>query len=64
MGLTNLWGSYFSRVEQGAAMVKPFRRGFWSSVGLNIGAPIHQASVTPVELRLQVAKLIDPSTLQ
>ncbi len=64
MGLTNLWGSYFSRVEQGAAMVKPFRRGFWSSVGLNIGAPIPQASVTPADLRQQVARLIDPSAVR
>jgi hypothetical protein len=26
MALTNLWGSYFSRIEQGGAMVRPFRR--------------------------------------
>jgi hypothetical protein len=25
MALTNLWGSYFSRIEQGGAMVRPFR---------------------------------------
>jgi 1-acyl-sn-glycerol-3-phosphate acyltransferase len=27
LALTNLWGSFFSRVEQGTAMVRPFRRG-------------------------------------
>ena len=37
MALTNLWGSFFSRVE-GQAMAKPFRRGFGSRVGLNVGA--------------------------
>jgi 1-acyl-sn-glycerol-3-phosphate acyltransferase len=30
MALTNLWGSFFSRVEQGGAMVRPFRRGLFS----------------------------------
>ncbi len=37
MALTNLWGSYFSRVEKGAAMVHPFRRGVLNRVGLNVG---------------------------
>ena len=40
MALTNLWGSYFSRVEKGNAMVRPFRRGVFSRVGLNVGVPI------------------------
>jgi hypothetical protein len=26
MALTNLWGSFFSRIERGVAMVRPFRR--------------------------------------
>ena len=30
MALTNLWGSYFSRIERGTAMVRPFRRGMFS----------------------------------
>ncbi|MEN9984187.1 MAG: hypothetical protein RI918_2156, partial [Pseudomonadota bacterium] len=38
MALTNLWGSYFSRIEQDGAMVRPFRRGVFSRVGLNVGA--------------------------
>ena len=42
MALTNLWGSYFSRVEvrdgENVAMVRPFRRGFFSRVGLNVGS--------------------------
>jgi 1-acyl-sn-glycerol-3-phosphate acyltransferase len=59
MALQNLWGSYFSRVERGAAMVKPFRRGFWSRVGLNVGAPVAAAEVSPEVLRLRVAALLD-----
>ncbi len=33
LALQNLWGSYFSRIEQGTAMVKPLRRGLFSPVG-------------------------------
>ena len=28
MALTNLWGSFFSRIEKDGAMVRPFRRGW------------------------------------
>ncbi|MFZ2990497.1 MFS transporter [Ideonella sp.] len=38
MALTHLWGSFFSRVEGGTAMVRPFRRGLFSRVGL-VAAP-------------------------
>jgi 1-acyl-sn-glycerol-3-phosphate acyltransferase len=58
MALTHLWGSYFSRIEQGGAMVRPFRRGFWNRVGLNIGPGVPAASVQPEALRLQVAGLL------
>ncbi len=47
MALTNLWGSFFSRVEQGGAMVRPFRRGMFSRVGLNVGEAVEPAQVTP-----------------
>ena len=47
MALTNLWGSYFSRIEKGSAMARPFRRGLWSRVGLNVGAPVLPESITP-----------------
>ena len=57
MALTNLWGSFFSRVEQGQAMVRPFRRGFWSRVGLNVGPQMDAASVAPLVLHSAVAKL-------
>ena len=58
MALTNLWGSFFSRVERGNAMVRPFRRGVFSRVGLNVGAPMRAAAVQPEVLREQVAALM------
>ncbi len=62
MALTNLWGSYFSRIElsggQPAAMVKPFRRGMFSRVGLNVGEVADAATLSPESLRDQVAILL------
>ena len=58
MALTNLWGSYFSRVEKGNAMVRPFRRGFFSRVGLNVGSAIAPADVQPAGLQTKVAGLL------
>jgi 1-acyl-sn-glycerol-3-phosphate acyltransferase len=58
MALTNLWGSFFSRVEQGGAMVRPFRRGAFSRVGLNVGASLAGAEVQPALLRERVAGLL------
>ena len=58
MALTNLWGSFFSRVEKGNAMVKPFRRGLWSPVGLNVGAPLAPSDVQPQLLHARVKQLL------
>ena len=58
MALTNLWGSYFSRIEQGGAMVRPFRRGFYSRVGLNVGHPVAPREVQPTLLRERVQSLL------
>ncbi|HXD39186.1 MAG TPA: MFS transporter [Ramlibacter sp.] len=58
MALTNLWGSFFSRIEQGGAMVRPFRRGLFNRVGLNVGPALPPAEVQPELLRTQVAKLL------
>ncbi len=58
MALTNLWGSFFSRIEQGDAMVRPFRRGLFNRVGLNVGAALAPAQVQPEVLRNQVAQLL------
>ena len=57
MALQNLWGSYFSRIE-GTAMSKPFRRGWFSQVGLVADAPIAAADVTPQLLRERVLRLL------
>jgi 1-acyl-sn-glycerol-3-phosphate acyltransferase len=61
LALTNLWGSYFSRIElsqgQPTAMVKPFRRGLFNRVGLNVGEPVSAAAVSPDGLRERVAGL-------
>jgi 1-acyl-sn-glycerol-3-phosphate acyltransferase len=58
MALTNLWGSFFSRVERGTAMVKPFRRGIWSRVGLNVGTALKADSVDPASLQVKVEQLL------
>jgi 1-acyl-sn-glycerol-3-phosphate acyltransferase len=58
MALKNLWGSFFSRIENGTAMVKPFRRGLWSRVDLVVGEAISHQEVTPQLLRDEVQKLL------
>ncbi|HET9208331.1 MAG TPA: MFS transporter [Burkholderiaceae bacterium] len=58
VALQNLWGSYFSRVE-GSAMVKPFRRGLFSRVGLVAGNALPAPSVSPDVLRAQVSALLE-----
>ncbi len=57
MALSNLWGSFFSRIEQGGAMVRPFRRGFFSRVGLDIGPAIPPGQAQPDLLRQSVLAL-------
>ncbi len=63
MALTNLWGSYFSRVEvrngEAVAMVRPFRRGLFSRVGLNVGPPVSADAVQMDSLRSRVGALLD-----
>ncbi|MEY4584248.1 MAG: hypothetical protein RJB10_745 [Pseudomonadota bacterium] len=59
MALTNLWGSYFSRIEQDGAMVRPFRRGVFSRVGLNVGAALQPAQVQTDTLHARVAALLN-----
>ncbi|WP_298932507.1 MFS transporter [uncultured Ramlibacter sp.] len=58
MALTNLWGSFFSRIEKGGAMVRPFRRGLFNRVGLNVGEPLSAQDVQPQGLHSQVARLL------
>lgn len=56
MGLAGLWGSFFSRIE-GRAMRKPFRRGLFSRVELNIGEPLPPSAASPEQLFEQVSQL-------
>src|SRR5690606_19117081 len=58
MALTHLWGSFFSRIEQGGAMVRPFRRGLFNRVGLNVGERVPAREVQPGPLRERVAGLL------
>jgi len=62
MALTNLWGSYFSRIEErdgrNVAMVHPFRRGAFSRVGLNVGSAVPAADVQPEALWRRVSGLL------
>jgi hypothetical protein len=58
MALTNLWGSFFSRIEEKGAMVRPFRRGVFNRVGLNVGAPVPAGQVEPAALQQRVAQLL------
>ena len=63
MALTNLWGSYFSRVEtrggKNVAMVKPLRRGWLNTVGLEVGPAVPASEVTPASLQAQVQALLE-----
>jgi 1-acyl-sn-glycerol-3-phosphate acyltransferase len=58
MALTNLWGSFFSRIEEGGAMARPFRRGAFARVGLNVAEPVAPGQVQPDTLRARVAQLL------
>jgi hypothetical protein len=57
MALTHLWGSYFSRIEKDGAIVRPFRRGVFSRVGLNVGTALQPAQVQTDTLHARVAAL-------
>jgi 1-acyl-sn-glycerol-3-phosphate acyltransferase len=58
VALQNLWGSYFSRVEGGTAMAKPFRRGLFTRVGLVAGVALPATQVSPDGLRGRVLELL------
>ena len=58
VALQNLWGSYFSRIEGGTAMAKPFRRGPFARVALVAGAALPAAQVSPDGLHGRVLELL------
>jgi len=58
VALHNLWGSFFSRIEGGTAMVRPLRRGLFSRVGLVAGPALAPDGLSPEGLHAQVAALL------
>jgi 1-acyl-sn-glycerol-3-phosphate acyltransferase len=62
MALTNLWGSYVSRIEvrdgERVSMVRPFRRGFFSRVGLHVGSAMARTEVQPEVLQRRISGLL------
>lgn len=56
VALQGLWGSFFSR-DGGAAMTRPFRRGLFSRIGINVGALVAPAAAAPEALQTHVASL-------
>ena len=64
VALHNLWGSFFSRVEGGTAMVRPLRRGLFSRVGLVAGPALAPQGLSPELLRTQVAQLLQAPTVR
>ncbi len=58
MALNHLWGSYFSRIEQDGAMVRPFRRGLFNRVGLNVGGAIPGSQLEVAQLHAAVRALM------
>jgi len=62
MGLSHLWGSFFSRIElrggEPTAMVRPFRRGVWSPVALQVGPALAAEGLTTDALRDRVTALV------
>jgi len=57
MALRGLWGSFFSRIEDGRAMVRPFRRGLFNRIELVVGAPVTAEAATAAALQGEVAAL-------
>ena len=57
-------GSECTTGRDGAAMTRPFRRGVWSRVGLNVGPAVPPDDVSPQHLRVLVAALIDDPRAQ
>ncbi|MFK7965446.1 MAG: MFS transporter [Burkholderiaceae bacterium] len=59
VSLQNLWGSYFSRVEAGRAMTRPFRRGIGNRVGIHFGDPMPASTLDMIKLKTEVQRLHD-----
>ena len=49
--------AFFSRVERGTAMIRPFRRGFFNRIELIVAAPIAPDEVCMKKLKEQIAEM-------
>ena len=56
IALQGLWGSFFSR-RGGVAMTRPFRRGLFNRIGINVGDAVPPAAALPELLQERVAAL-------
>jgi 1-acyl-sn-glycerol-3-phosphate acyltransferase len=56
MALKGLWGSFFSR-KGGPAMTRPFRRGLFSSIALEVGPPMSPEAATPEALQQSILRM-------
>jgi len=58
MGLSQLWGSFFSRIENGTAMRRPFRRGMYNKVTLRVGPPHTEPAPQLTWMETQIRQLM------
>lgn len=61
IALTNLWGSFFSRIE-GSAMVKPFRRGFFNRIGVTVEEAIPPQAMSVERLEKTMTELVQKNS--
>jgi 1-acyl-sn-glycerol-3-phosphate acyltransferase len=57
MALQGMWGSFFSRASNKAAMSQPFRRGLLNPVTIAVGAPMTPETVSAETLHAKVLEL-------
>lgn len=58
LALGGLWGSFFSKAENGKAMTRPFRRGAFNRVTLSSAPPLPAHEATPERLREITAAML------
>jgi 1-acyl-sn-glycerol-3-phosphate acyltransferase len=63
VGLNNLWGSTFSRIEGGQAFARPLRRGLFSRVEVVVGEAVPAREVTPERIQAAVGALLHTGEL-
>lgn len=59
LALGGLWGSFFSRAENGKAMSRPFRRGAFNRITLSSAPPLPPEEATPERLREITARMLE-----